>query len=171
MKKRETRLIIKPIHSFSIARWPSVPRVRSTLEEDEDPLAAFFAFYSPFKYNSYNPSHVEYQRLCAFSGWPSHKQQEHHYERERAWEGFRIAMVKAFNVTFGNDENDIEAWGRMCELVRMENIPDTLEARREVSKPFSFWVLIQVPLRSLYFLHRGTFIFCEKEKKRKERKY
>ena len=46
-------------------------------------------------------------------------------------------MVEAFNVTFGDDEDDIEAWGRMCVLVGMEDIPDTLEARREVSKPFS----------------------------------
>lgn len=104
---------------------------------DNGPLAAFFALYCPFKYNSYNSSHIEFQRLCAFSGWPSQKQDEHHFEREKAWQGFRNAMVEAFNVTFGDDENDIEAWGRMCVLVGMEDIPDTLEARREVSKPFS----------------------------------
>lgn len=46
-------------------------------------------------------------------------------------------MVEAFNVTFGEDENDIEAWGRMCVLIGMADVPDTLEARREVSKPFS----------------------------------
>ena len=50
---------------------------------------------------------------------------------------FRIAMVEAFNMTFGDDENDIEAWGRMCMLVDVEHIPDTLVARREVRKSFS----------------------------------
>lgn len=47
-------------------------------------------------------------------------------------------MVKAFNITFGEDENDIEVWERLCVLVRKEPISDTLEARREVSKPFYF---------------------------------
>ena len=42
-------------------------------------------------------------------------------------------MVKAFNMTFGHDENDVEAWGRMCVLVDMENIPEGLEARRQVN--------------------------------------
>lgn len=109
---------------------------KSPLEDNNDPLVAFFALYSPFNYNPSNSAHREYQRLCAFFGWPSHKLEGKHAERE-AWEGFRIAMVKAFNVTFGNDENDIEAWGRMCVLVGIEHIPDTLKARREVSKPYS----------------------------------
>ena len=43
-------------------------------------------------------------------------------------------MVEAFNTTFGYDERDIEAWGRMCVLVDMENIPEGLEARRQVSR-------------------------------------
>ncbi len=42
-------------------------------------------------------------------------------------------MVKAFNMTFGQDECDIEAWGSMCVLVDMENIPEGLEARRLVN--------------------------------------
>lgn len=74
-------------------------------------------------------------------------------------------MVEAFNVTFGDDENDIEAWGRMCVLVGMEDIPDTLEARREVSKPFSSWFLIIGSLRS--FLHRGAYVLCEKAEGKK----
>lgn len=45
-------------------------------------------------------------------------------------------MVKAFNMTFGQDENDIEAWGRMCVLVDMEDIPVGLEARKLVSIRF-----------------------------------
>ena len=37
-------------------------------------------------------------------------------------------------MTFGYDERDIEAWGRMCVLVDMEDIPESLSARRQVSK-------------------------------------
>ena len=51
-------------------------------------------------------------------------------------------MLKAFNVTFGEDENDIEVWERLSVLVRKEPISDTLEARREVSKPFYFPSLV-----------------------------
>ena len=105
--------------------------------DDGDPLAAFFGLYSPFRYNRACPSHDEYRRLCAFFGWPTRRLQEHHTERDEAWDGFRIAMVKAFNRTFGHDENDIEAWGRMCVLVGAEPVHDTLEARREVRKLFS----------------------------------
>ena len=42
-------------------------------------------------------------------------------------------MVEAFNVTFGHDEHDIEAWGRMCVLVDMKDVPETLEARKMVN--------------------------------------
>ena len=42
-------------------------------------------------------------------------------------------MVRAFNMTFGDDECDVEAWGRMCVLVDIENIPEGLEARRQVN--------------------------------------
>ena len=42
-------------------------------------------------------------------------------------------MVKTFNMTFGYDECDVEAWGRMCVLVDMEDIPEGLEARRQVN--------------------------------------
>lgn len=41
-------------------------------------------------------------------------------------------MVEAFNRTFGTDENSMEAWERMCVLVGMERIPETLKARRNV---------------------------------------
>ena len=36
-------------------------------------------------------------------------------------------------MTFGYDERDVEAWWRMCVLVDMENIPEGLEARRQVN--------------------------------------
>lgn len=45
-------------------------------------------------------------------------------------------MVKAFNMTFGHDEYDTEAWGRMCVLVDMKDIPVGLEARKLVSIRF-----------------------------------
>ena len=35
-------------------------------------------------------------------------------------------------MTFGTDENSMEAWERMCVLVGMERVPDTLKARKSV---------------------------------------
>ena len=130
---------------FPGARSQSVVQIPNTFADDKDPLAAFFALYTPFEYNRYASSHSEYRRLCALNGWPSRKQKDAHAERDRAWEVFRIAMVEAFNMTFGDDENDIEAWGRMCVLVGMEPIPETLEARREVRKPILFCISIYGP--------------------------
>ena len=99
----------------------------------DDPLQAFFTLYTTFKHNRLAASYDEFRRLCSFFRWPSHHVEPDHKERKEAWEGFRIAMVKAFNLTFGHDECDIEAWGRMCALLHMEDIPEGLEARRLVT--------------------------------------
>ena len=109
-----------------------------THTDDCDPLASFFALYPPFEYHREAPSHREYRRLCAFFHWPTRKQQKRHSERDEAWDNFRIAMVRAFNMTFGTDENNMEAWGRMCVLVGMIHIPDTLITRRNVREPSIF---------------------------------
>ena len=58
-------------------------------------------------------------------------------------------MVKAFNMTFGHDEHDVEAWGRMCVLVDMENIPEGLEARRQVKTTDSLSSLAGIILSSI----------------------
>ena len=59
-------------------------------------------------------------------------------------------MVKTFNMTFGQDECDVEAWGRMCVLVDMENIPEDLEARRLVNTTGFHFSLAGVILSSIF---------------------
>ena len=108
------------------------PPTSFVLSGKADPLTAFFCHYPPFRYNPYRGSQDEYRRLCTFMGWPSRKAQSKHDQRDEAWENFRIAMVETFNHTFGHDENDMEAWGRLCVLVGMDRIPKALEGRREV---------------------------------------
>ncbi len=115
------------------AHFSATPTRTSITTEWSDPLQAFFALYAPFEYNRLASSHDEFKRLCAFYAWPPFYVEPNHEERREAWKSFRIAMVKAFNMTFGQDERDIEAWGRMCVLVDMENIPEGLEARRLVN--------------------------------------
>ena len=131
---RETskKIKLKLLSVTTVNQFPAYRRVTPT--RGRDPLLAFFALYAPFKYNRRASSHDEFKRLCAFFGWPSHHIEPNHEERKEAWQSFRIAMVQAFNMTFGHDERDVEAWGRMCVLVDMENIPEGLEARRQVHK-------------------------------------
>lgn len=58
-------------------------------------------------------------------------------------------MVETFNLTFGQDERDNEDWGRMCVLVGMQNIPESLEARRQVyTQRSSFSFLMSALLRT-----------------------
>ncbi len=59
-------------------------------------------------------------------------------------------MVKAFNMTFGQDECDVEAWGRVCVLVDMKNIPEDLEARRLVNTTGFLFSLAGVILSSIF---------------------
>ena len=58
--------------------------------------------------------------------------------------------MKAFNMTFGQDECDVEAWGRMCVLVDMENIPEDLEARRLIHTIGFLFSLAGVILSSIF---------------------
>lgn len=113
----------------------------SITKKRSDPLQAFFAQYAPFKYNRRASSHDEFRRLCASLGWPPYHIEPDHEERTEAWQSFRIAMVEAFNTTFGYDECDVEAWGRMCVLVDMEDIPEGLTARRQVDTTNSLFSL------------------------------
>lgn len=119
-------------HPFSAQSGATAIKTSITPKE-RDPLEDFFSLYAPFQYNRQASSHDEFKRLCAFFAWPPHHVVPDHEARGEAWSSFRIAMVKAFNMTFGHDENDIEAWGRMCVLVDMEDIPVGLEARKLVS--------------------------------------
>lgn len=91
------------------AHLEATPTRTNITTEVSDPLQAFFALYAPFEYNRLASSHDEFKRLYAFSGWPPHYVEPNHEERREAWKSFRIAMVKTFNMTFGQDECDVEA--------------------------------------------------------------
>ena len=53
--------------------------------------------------------------------------------REEAHEAFKDALVKEFNDIYGTDENDINSWHKICVVVGLDPLPDTLEEARDVS--------------------------------------
>ena len=137
------------MHSFA-TQSQFISCLRSTLtnyddnnnddNDDNDPLSAFFNQYeSVFEYNKAAPSYDEFRRLCKSLGWPTYKQQRNHLERKGAWQKFRVAMVEAFNSTFGYDEYDSQNWERLCLLFGVDPVPESLQARKEVRTPSPFF--------------------------------
>ncbi|KAF8536815.1 hypothetical protein BDD12DRAFT_933507 [Trichophaea hybrida] len=117
-----------------------------------DTINEFFAKYSYFPYNRTAPFWSEWRRLRRVSMWPPRiprdekdKQREVREERERkspetriarekheaAWTAFRIAVVEDFGPMFGHEENDLVAWGKLCETVGISPIPESLDDRRK----------------------------------------
>lgn len=70
--------------------------------------------------------------MCRFFGWDKEDK-----ERVEAHEALKDAMVKQFNEVYGTDIEDISCWQVLCSVLRIEPIPDELEACREVRGTFS----------------------------------
>ncbi|KAF7424605.1 hypothetical protein PC9H_009913 [Pleurotus ostreatus] len=89
-------------------------------------FSAFFANYAGFDYNPENSAIPEFYRLCRFMGWGGYNP-----DREEAREAFKDALVKEFNDIYGTDENDINSWHKICVVVGLDPLPDTLEEARD----------------------------------------
>lgn len=76
------------------------------------PIERFFESFSNFQYSPSKPSAEEYQRLRKVYGW-----RRGDPEGNRAWSGFRLALVKEFNRLFGTDPNDLLAWQTLCTFI------------------------------------------------------
>ncbi|KIJ63549.1 hypothetical protein HYDPIDRAFT_112992 [Hydnomerulius pinastri MD-312] len=90
------------------------------------PLRAFFAKYPSFAYDTSNSSSKEYYRLC----------EELHWDREDvdrflAYEEFKNALVKQFNMIYGTDESSLHAWRNICEAINISPVPEGLNACRQ----------------------------------------
>ena len=72
-------------------------------------IERFFASFSDFPYKPTKRSAEEYRRLSKLNGW-----KRGDAEGEKAWSGFRLALVKEFNRLFGTDPNDLLAWQTLC---------------------------------------------------------
>ena len=98
----------------------------------KQPLMEFFEAYAGFVFDPSASTTDEWRRLCRFCRWPTRKEDRNHIEREEAYEDFRRAMIQSFNVTFGSDDNDADAWGPFGSAAGFSNAPRSLEERKKV---------------------------------------
>jgi hypothetical protein len=94
----------------------------------ESPLEGFFSKYPCFRSQPSNSPVVEFDRLYTLHRWKKGDQ-----ESEFARKAFHIAMKNEFNHLYGSDEHDIKNWHKLCHVLRISPVPDTLRECRAVS--------------------------------------
>ena len=100
----------------------------------KQPLKDFFSNYAGFRFKSSASTWNEWRRLCRHQRWPGRKNDRNHEEREDAFRSFRIALTQSFNETFGQDENDADAWHKLCRAAGIPDIPMSLGQMKEVRR-------------------------------------
>lgn len=48
-------------------------------------------------------------------------------------DGFNLAIKKEFDNLYGSDDKDIKNWRRLCHVLKIDPVPRTLQACRDVS--------------------------------------
>ncbi|KAG6830505.1 hypothetical protein H0H92_000346 [Tricholoma furcatifolium] len=104
------------------------------------PLREYFENYTEFDYDASQPAWEEFDRLANFFDWSKDEKNE---ERSR----FKDALVKAFNDTYGTDENSLELWQDLCRILRINPLPEGLHAcqRAVKSKYVNLVDLVDLP--------------------------
>ena len=109
-------------HSESAAAEPSQP-------EGTNPILTFFEQYPTFTYDHTAPSVAsEFRRLCDHRHWTRGDPSQ-----SKAWRGFQDALAKRFNRLYGVSVDDLKRWQRLCETLKIDPLPETLEDAQEVS--------------------------------------
>ncbi|CAL1699416.1 unnamed protein product [Somion occarium] len=107
-------------------------------------LDKFFSQYPTFDYKPSAPAGVEFARLSQAQGW-----RQGDWRGKEAREDFETVMIKQFNAIYGLDENSLEAWQFMLNVLRVEPIPTTLDECKAVIST------IHVNLVDLVDVHRS----------------
>ncbi|KAG2102846.1 uncharacterized protein F5147DRAFT_615876 [Suillus discolor] len=94
---------------------------------DDTPLAAFFAQFAAFSFNESQSSNKNFDRLVKVLKCDVEDTQRRIVVRE----GFKDALVQEFNTHFGTDGNDISNWQNLCRVLRIDPVPDSIEACRQ----------------------------------------
>ncbi|KAG8699826.1 hypothetical protein FRC09_006353 [Ceratobasidium sp. 395] len=94
----------------------------------------FFNKYPEFNYDPSRPVMDEFCRMCDMF-WPSRSDRDNP-ERTDAREGIRDALVQQFNVIYGKNEKSLSAWQNLCDVLQLADVPNDLNACREVSLYF-----------------------------------
>lgn len=120
--------------SHDVSKPPTAPHItkghtkKSKKERRASNFPAFFVNYPEFQYNPAKSAILEFYRLCDFNHWDRDDP-----EREKAHEAFKDVLVKEFNDIYGTDEKDINSWHKICTVVNINPLPDTLRKARDVS--------------------------------------
>jgi len=102
------------------------------------PLEKFFSQYTKFNYLPLNSPVAEFNRLCEEYGWGKRDKKK---KKDARYE-FNDAIKKEFGDLYGSDEKDINNWHKLCHVLRVDPVPDTLRECRAVGchlfGPFDF---------------------------------
>ena len=101
-------------------------------QNEMDEIDELFIQYLGFAYQREQPVYVEFYRMCDIFGW--HKQSNGGFPvaREKSWALFRIAIVQAFNSTFGAEANSLASWQRICRCLGLYPVPENLHEAQQV---------------------------------------
>ncbi|KAG9225025.1 hypothetical protein CCMSSC00406_0001824 [Pleurotus cornucopiae] len=137
-------------HTKSVSKStpPTAPHItkghtkKSKKERRASNFPAFFANYPEFQYNPAKSAILEFYRLCDLNHWDRDDP-----ERERAHKAFKDVLVKEFNDIYGTDEKDINSWHKICTVVNIDPLPDTLRKARDavLSKHINLVDLVDHP--------------------------
>jgi hypothetical protein len=81
----------------------------------------------------------EFWRMCKFLKWTKpypvneEKAKEIKYQCKRAHSQLKDAMVQQFNIIYGTDMEDINAWRYLCRVLEILPIPKGLKECQGVS--------------------------------------
>jgi hypothetical protein len=118
----------------------------------------FFIQYLGFAYQREQPVYVEFYRMCDIFGWHRQPNGEFPVAREKAWALFRIAIVQAFNSTFGADDNSLASWQRICRCLGVYPVPENLhEAQQVRCTSLCLFILYEAHSARQYFAHTSIW--------------
>ncbi|KAF9442696.1 hypothetical protein P691DRAFT_680946 [Macrolepiota fuliginosa MF-IS2] len=92
-----------------------------------EPLEAFFRQYAWFRYKKNESAEAQYNRLRKEAGWKRGDP-----EGDKAWEDYRTALVRQFNTSFSNDDNDLDTWNALLRHVGINNPPGTVKECKDL---------------------------------------
>lgn len=92
------------------------------------PMEIFFSQYPEFRYQPGCSSVSEFRRLCKKYQW-----EKDGPEKQVARYEFNLAMKMEFDSLYGSDENDIDNWYKLCHILSIDPVPDTVRECRAVS--------------------------------------
>ncbi|KAI1464573.1 uncharacterized protein F4812DRAFT_467163 [Daldinia caldariorum] len=101
-------------------KMPSPIAIR-LLQTETKPMEEFFAQYPEFHHNETKPLWSQFRALCKHYRWERDSS-----ERRQAHDQFRDAMISEFGRIYGNDSTSLSSWQKLCQVLRIKRIPDTV---------------------------------------------